>query len=133
MKPSEIVEQLREFNRFDVVTDCELKLFKQAANLIESLIPKPINEAPSALDVIIYSPDDGIFMARYTHLADWILHPDTKEMDEAIEAGLTEEDLWQSDWWLFGKEGASRASDYGINPTHFIPLSSIQKLMEGGE
>lgn len=106
MKPSEIVKDLRFLALLPINEDSQ-DVIREAANLIESLIPKPISEAPK----------DGRRVLGFGHK-----HPIMRDGD-------------YHETWFYKNEWFVSDLNYAISwkPTHFIPLSSIQKLMEGGE
>ena len=87
---------------------------RDAANLIESLIPKPISEAPIETDCLLFGGNfskDGMVLGCVNH---------------GILASKSSTGVW-----ILGVDFPRYT--FTENPTHFIHLSSIQKLMEGGE
>lgn len=96
MKPSEIVKELSNmaiaYAALEVCSPTKIEALAAAANLIKSLIPKPIEDAPK--------DDFNYCLALSGNITDQCFFSHPNSLDKSIN-------------------------------THFIPLASIQKLMEG--
>lgn len=104
MKPSDIVNNLSEmaieYASIDVCNPKRIEALAQAANLIQSLQPRPIEEAPR----------DGTIILAYSQ--------------DLLGRGLPS--FWSVCFW---HKYAGFYTDEIREPTHFIPLSAIQALM----
>jgi len=121
MKPSEIVRELKSLKfRSDIIIPTDLYgLFNEAANLIESLIPKPISELNENGYYYLF----GGFLGHNMERVDGVL----------CRLILLTQHLWSITVHNGEKPPYIENPVAYQEPTHFIPLSSIQKLMEGGE
>ena len=118
MKPIELLKNLNEISQditatISHATPNSLPYLEQlldaidaAADLIEGLIPRPIEEVPKdGTDTLVIN-DRGWAVVFWDKEEDWWVVNDHKHYDRPLR---------------------------GSEPNHFIPLSAIQKLMESGE
>lgn len=74
---------------------------------------QPIESCPWHKDVMFYRDDAGFFGGQYTYLESLM------EDREVEESTLSEEDLFQMDYWAFCQDGVHRC-DGDLKPTHWM-------------
>lgn len=88
---------------------------------------QPIETAPLHTEVLVYREDAGVLLAKKTCLADWLI------TENDTDHGMTEDELWENQWFSYDDRGASRLSDDHVrgkcdgNPTHWMPLPEAPK------
>jgi len=91
---------------------------------------RPIETAPSYQDVLLYREDAGVMLGRHTSLAE-----DFMSEVEAEGSDLSENQLFEMDWWTFSEIGPCRLSDdlEPSQPTHWMPLPEPPSTQTEGE
>jgi hypothetical protein len=80
---------------------------------------QPIETAPQWKNVLLFREDAGVMFGRYTNLAE-----DLMSEADCEASDLSEDELFEMDWWTFSEIGLCRLSDdlEPSQPTHWMPL-----------
>ena len=120
--PEELAKRLRSLALLPIHPDSQ-DTIRDAADLIASLTPKPISEAPrdgtACLVLDMYKPRE------ITLCGEWI------GQDGADGYGWTKANFdHRIDKWVIVRRGEIEV--LAVNPTHFLPLSTLTALMPKG-